>query len=294
LPAALALQDMSRDGRVLMTVGNRRMESWSRPAGQPVERELTVLADSDAMGLSPDGKTLLINDSGSFYLRSSDGSPPKPIGDGIASEISSDGKWVVIVRPGPPPHLALVPTSPGEERALETGEIEEYQWNDVRWSADGRRLLFAAREKGTGRRRMYVQDVAGGKPRPLTPEGLETGSTSISPDGRFVVVEEDGYWIYPVDGGEKRPAPGLLATDFVWRNWSENGRFVYAWNPAELPFRVFRVELATGRREPWMTIMPQDPAGIWNADLMLTPDGKSYAYNCVRTLTDLYLVEGLK
>jgi hypothetical protein len=54
------------------------------------------------------------------------------------------------------------------------------------------------------------------------------------------------------------------------------------------------VELATGRREPWKTIMPQDPVGIWMADLLLTPDGKSYAYNCSRDLSDLYLVEGLK
>ena len=142
---------------------------------------------------------------------------------------------------------------------------------------------------------MYVQDVGGGKPRPVTPAGVETTSTSISPDGRSVIVQQnDGYWIYPADGGDRRPAPGLLATDFVWRNWSEDGHFVYAWNPMQIPFRVFRVELATGRREPWMTITPQDPAGIWSADLMLTPDGKSYAYNCKRTLTDLYLVEGLK
>ena len=100
--------------------------------------------------------------------------------------------------------------------------------------------------------------------------------------------------MYPVDGGEKRLVKGMLPTDYLWRNWSEDGRFVYAWNPFELPFRVFRIELATGRREPWKTIMPQDPAGIWSADLMLTPDGKSYAYNCKRLLGDLYLVEGLK
>jgi serine/threonine protein kinase len=65
-------------------------------------------------------------------------------------------------------------------------------------------------------------------------------------------------------------------------------------NPSELPFRVFRVEVATGRREPWKTITPQDPAGIFNADLMLAPDGKSYAYNAKRSLSDLYLVDGLR
>jgi hypothetical protein len=43
-----------------------------------------------------------------------------------------------------------------------------------------------------------------------------------------------------------------------------------------------------------MTVMPQDPAGIFNGDLMISPDGKSYAYNCGRLLGDLYLVEGLR
>ncbi len=64
--------------------------------------------------------------------------------------------------------------------------------------------------------------------------------------------------------------------------------------PLELPFRVFRVELATGRREPWRTIAPQDPAGVGSADLMLAADSRSYAYNLKRVLHDLYLVEGLK
>ncbi len=50
----------------------------------------------------------------------------------------------------------------------------------------------------------------------------------------------------------------------------------------------------TGRRELWKTITPQDPAGIWTAELMISPDGKSYTYYCSRQLADLYLVEGLK
>jgi hypothetical protein len=142
---------------------------------------------------------------------------------------------------------------------------------------------------------LFVQEVAGGIPRPLTPEGLDAQTASISPDGRLVIVQVgDDFWIYPTDGGERRPVKGFLPTDYIWRNWSADGRFAYAWNVYELPYRVFRVELATGRREPWKTIMPQDPAGIWTADLMITPDGKSYAYNCLRDLSDLYLVKGVR
>ncbi len=293
IPAAVAILDVSRDGRVLLASGSQRWETWSRPNGQANERELTVLANSDAMGISPDGTTLLINEGGSFYLRRTDGSQPTKLGEGYGSQLSPDGRLVAVVRPGPPTELVLVPTGAGAEKRLPSGGLESIGGDSVQWSGDGRRLLFHAREKDH-ENRFFVQDVAGGGPRPLPPEHADQTS-SISHDGRFAIVEEgDGFWLYPVDGGERRLVRGMLPTDYLWRNFSEDDRFVYAWNPLELPFRVFRIDLVTGRREPWMTIMPQDPAGIWQADLILTPDGKSYAYNCKRLLNDLYLVEGLK
>lgn len=44
-----------------------------------------------------------------------------------------------------------------------------------------------------------------------------------------------------------------------------------------------------------MQLLPSDPAGVNNiGPIVLTPDGKSYVYGYHRTLTDLYLVEGLK
>jgi eukaryotic-like serine/threonine-protein kinase len=299
VPQGMSLEDVSPDGRVLIVFRNNQREVWAKPAGETRERDVTVFAGNAAMGLSRDGKTVLVNvrtgvpsQPEAFYLRSADGSPPKKLGEGFGSELSPDGKWAAVVRPGAPSEIVLVPTGAGEEKRLPGGGLEDHNRDGVTWSGDGRRLLFNAREKGR-QQRFYVQDVAGGGPRPLPPEHADQ-SFSISHDGRFAIVEEDGFWIYPVDGGERRLARGMLPTDQIWKHGSEDGRFVYAWNPIELPFQVFRIELATGRREPWKTIMPQDPAGIWHADLMITPDGKSYAYTCARLLTDLYLVEGLK
>jgi serine/threonine protein kinase len=296
LPDEMSVQDVSRDGRVLLGVLRRRFEVWSGSVAGSAERNLTIFGDSNAMGLSADGTTLLDNEKGNFYLRRTDGSLPKKLGEGHASELSSDGRWAASIRHGPPAELVLVPTGSGAERILDRGPIEDYANDSVRWSQDGQRVVFGAKESGHGDR-LYVQEVSGGPPRAVTPEGEDAQAVSISPDGRFVIAqtgESENFWIWPTDGGTRRPVSGFLATDFIWRNWSDDGRYAYAWNIYELPFQVFRVELATGRREHWKTIAPEDPVGIWNADLMLTPSGKFYAYNCSRSQTDLYLVEGLR
>ena len=115
----------------------------------------------------------------------------------------------------------------------------------------------------------------------------------MSSDGRLLIAEdEQGRWILSLESGDRRPALGLDGTGFV--SWSDDPRWLFAWDETELPFRVFRVEPATGRRELWRTIMPQDPAGIWSADLLLTRDGKSYLYNCKRTINELFLVTGVR
>jgi hypothetical protein len=59
--------------------------------------------------------------------------------------------------------------------------------------------------------------------------------------------------------------------------------------------RISRLDLSTGRREPWKELKPPDPVGVWGVmSILLTPDGQSYAYNYARMLSDLYLVDGLK
>jgi hypothetical protein len=63
----------------------------------------------------------------------------------------------------------------------------------------------------------------------------------------------------------------------------------------EFPARVFRLDVATGRREVWKELMPADPAGI----TLLSPgaiseDGKTILFDYARSLSDLYVAEGLK
>ncbi len=50
-----------------------------------------------------------------------------------------------------------------------------------------------------------------------------------------------------------------------------------------------------GKKTVWKEIVPVDTAGVSTiGPILMTPDGKTYAYGLHRTLGDLYLVEGLK
>ena len=51
-------------------------------------------------------------------------------------------------------------------------------------------------------------------------------------------------------------------------SWSADGRSLYVIEKQEKTAKVFRRDLATGRREPWKEITPADPAGF----LLFNPD----------------------
>jgi Tol biopolymer transport system component len=297
LPGVNILQDSSRDGRVLVIMGTARNEALFLPAGETKEKDLSWFSGTDAADISADGMAVLLREAGeaggpggAAYLRRVDGSPAVKVTEGTAEALSPDAKWAACIRENPP-RILLVPTGAGESRSLVNEGFEEYGQYPMRFFPDGRRLLFVGRERGH-RERVYTQDVSGGKPRPLSTEGV-TDSGPISPDGSLVIVQQpDGLWIYPVSGGERRPLPGVLKDEYV-ASWSEDGRAVYATVFGKLPFQIHRVEVATGRRELWKIIMPSDMTGVFSSDLLLLPNG-AYVLNVKRYLSDLYLVEGLK
>jgi len=58
---------------------------------------------------------------------------------------------------------------------------------------------------------------------------------------------------------------------------------------------MVRLDRATGRRDPLHEFMPVDPSGISGIqEIHMSRDNRSYTYNYVRRLSDLYLIEGLK
>jgi Tol biopolymer transport system component len=163
------------------------------------------------------------------------------------------------------------------------------------FSPDGRRIVFTGSEAGRGRR-VWIQDLDGGKARPVTPEGV-FGSV-LSPDGTLVVARgpDQKVAFYPVDGGPPRALEGLDPNDQPLR-WSTDQRslFVSYEIRNSMTARVFRVDVTTGRRELWKEYSLRDPAGITRfSATAITPDGKTMIFTYAQRISDLYLADGLR
>jgi len=299
-PGWMRLQEISRDGRVLLLQASPRGRIMCEAAGAAAERDLSWFDWSTAAGLSADGKKLLFYEWGegvagnpTVYLRDTAGGDAIRLGEGRALALSPDGKFALALQKGPPPTLVLLPTGPGEEKRLATSGLKEYY--SATWFPGGKRILFVA-AGADAQPRSYIQDIDGGTARAIGDETMQ--AVLVSPDERLLagIGSDGGYVLRSIDGGETRPIRGALPGDDLIQ-WSADGRFLYMRAPGDSPLDFFRVNLATGRREPWKRIDAGDPVGligIQPAAVYMTPDGKSYAYSYWKTLTELYLVDNLK
>ena len=229
-------------------------------------------------------------------LRKTDGSPVVRLGDGLPQSLSPDGRWVVATVPSEPRTYSLLPTGAGEPRRISFEGIEDRR--RALFLPSGRELLFFAR-RANEPLRLFVGGVEGGKARPVTPEVIP-GGFALSPDGNAAAAVDSQrvLRIYSLRPGEEskeaRPVRGAEPGDGVLV-WSADGRGIYVRRGSRggsAP--IFRIDLETGRTELWKEIVPADPAGARITTAALTPDGKFYAYSVGRTLSQLYLVDGLK
>jgi Tol biopolymer transport system component len=101
-------------------------------------------------------------------------------------------------------------------------------------------------------------------------------------------------YLFPVAGGEPKSAAGVEAGEFPTA-WSSDGRSLFVMTRGQIPAQVFRVDVSTGQRTFWRSFEPADSAGIDTIrGVLVSADNKSYVYGYSRTLSDLYLVQGLK
>jgi eukaryotic-like serine/threonine-protein kinase len=296
-PAWMAMDDITRNGSVLVTVVDSRVGIEALAPGAKQERDLSWFDASSISDISADGETILFVESSygtdrnpAIYLRHTDGSPAVRLGDGNRPVLSPDGKWVACIsNKGSKTDLTLLPTGPGEARSIGAAGLH---YERVEWLPDGRRLLVTGNEPGKPSR-TFVQNVIGGKPAPITPEGVL--AAHVSPDGKYVTAVVNGKLnMFTIIGGSPRTIAGLEPGESVIR-WSGDGRFLFL-RKSEEPFalKIERLDLASGRKEFWRELKTADPVGVNIGPIVMTPDGGAYAYSFRRDISTLYLAKGLK
>ncbi len=297
------LQDVAPGGRVLLTLDNLRTGLISLAPGSKTPRDLSWLDFTALRDMSGDGNTILFDEAGeaggefgTIYLRKADGSPPVRLSTGLSTSLSPDGQWVLALEPNSAKgwDMVLLPAGPGEPRIVNRGPTYA-QWSLL--SPDGNRIVYSNNEPGHGVR-LYVQSTKGGPAQAITDEGVSLipYAHSISPDGKQViaVAADQTFGLYSVETGQRREISGLTPGQAPI-GWTGDGRSLYVYQPGEIPAKVYRLDLATGRSALVEELVPPDPAGVtFIRPPHFSSDGKSYAYSYTRILSDLYLAEGLK
>jgi len=292
----LGLHDISRTGRWLVTRDDRSIGIRARAPAAQAERDLSFLDGSVFPVLSPDGRTLLFTEVSApvganytFYMRGTDGSPVVRLGEGAAADISPDGRWALAATQSPQ-RLVIYPTGSGEKRTLERGNLVGYR--SAMWFPDGKRILVCGNEQGKAAR-CYVQEAAGGLPRAVTPDG-EKGI--VSPDGRRVAVWRPRTTpaIYRLDGSGREEVPSASDNERPIA-WGADGQSLILGSSAQVPGRIERVDLRSGKRELVRELAPADRTGILEVlPRSVAADPAVYAYEYYRLRSTLFLVEGAR
>jgi len=295
------LLDVSLEGRVLLGRESslRRVEALVAGRVRPADFSL---ARGGNLGryMSADGRNLVLTDqyAGGYevFLQRVDGSPPVLLGEGDGYNLSDDGKWVLALTQDPVPRILTHPTGPGA--SLEIPNPDGILADNARWLPGGKIVVMGP--TATEGPRGYLFDPAGEPPRPFTPEGVSVntpGAPSIptSPDGTRIVASdaEGAFFIYPIDGGDPEPIPGLEEGDSPIE-WAEDGRALYVGRQEGVTWRISRLDLATGEATDWMEIVPTEPAGMRLSLVYVTPNGRYWLHSSSRLLTDLFVAEGLR
>jgi Tol biopolymer transport system component len=295
----LELFDVATDGRVLAANQIQYRDSQALLAGDTAPRVLVVPGETSmARAISGDGRVILVSNQETesyetFAVRTDrPGATRLSSGDGFA--ITPDGATALLAS-SDVRKLWLQPLGIGPSRPVPNPDGVHYE-SQAAWLPDGKRFVLIG-SKGSDPPRAFVIDAATGAAKPFAAPGTiwpVFTNPPVSPDGKYAVFIDTDRKArrWPVDGGDGLPIPGLLPDEDPI-TWTEDGSGLLVAGRS-VPVPITRIELATGRRTPLMTLAPTDAAGMRFATVALTRNGKCWALATAKLLSDLYVIQGLR
>ena len=305
----LELLDVGPDGQALAALGLVLSGTMGLRAPDFREQDLSWNEATITLDIAPDGKSLLLGNElwdtegnhHSLYLRKFDGSLPVLLGEAADAGFMPSGSEVFTLPSQATKQMTVLPLGPGQPRDIHFQEGVLGMTISV--LPDGKRALI---ELNNGSMRMaQLSDGSShlikGSDSPNFSFTRFLGDHPLSPAGDRVLLTDtskgvlDGaMYIVPLDGSAPIPIRGQAPGDIPMR-WDADGKSIYVFNRDGLPARINRIELTSGKRTLVREIMPSNPAGLAGIrSIAMTPDARTLAYNYVRKLSDLYLIEGLK
>jgi len=308
----MELEDVGPDGEVLAALHTYQRQTFGRLAGETADRDLGWLDAQAAMAMTADGKTVLLASLGEWiategpvYLRPTAGGPAQRLGlEGrIQPTLSANGKWASIVTDEPSFGLTVAPTGPGASRFFPLSEFKNSDCNAF-LTNEGKVALFWGSRAGSPFT-MFALDLDKHSYRPISKKNVSLFlfEAALSPDERWLACIDSSvttalgtnpiYVIHP-DGTGARSFD-LLKRGEAISGWGPDSASLDVWNRGRVPADIERVNLASGRRTLLFRVVPSDAAGVNGIQgVLVGQGGKTYAYNIVRKLSELYLVQGLK
>ena len=298
IPGRLRVFDISKEGQVLIANEATRQEVYGHRMGQDRDGDLSWFDWTLGRSLSADGQWAVLEEDGegggpdyTVFLRKTDGSPAIRLGSGMGLDISPDDKWVASTSVKQPAPTVLLPAGAGQPITLADSQL--FHTSNLRFLPDGKGLIMVATEKGKAPR-TYTLMLDGSVPKPFGPVGFR--GTLVSPDGNYVLGRKDGaQWMVPF-AGDQTPQPlSFVRADEAVAGWTADSKSIYVGDVSSTPVKVYVADLKTGQRRLHHQHAPGDLAGVAGVGSgRITPDGNFYLYTVARTLSYLYVVEGLK
>ena len=300
VPSGFTLQDIAADGRALITVETERLAMEWTGKDNKDSRDLSWYDWTIAKDFSPDGQWVLFEEgsepAGPNYavaIRKIDGSPPIRLGDGTVGGLSPDGKQALSIFTGIPQHISLYPVGAGPARQITLPELDHLENGSAHFLPDGQHVVINGNAPGHSVR-SYVVDVTAGKlGRAVTPEGVLGGAPSL--DGKYIVASGPNrtLTLFPIEGGSPIPLPAP-SPPYNFCQWLADGKSVAIVRSGELPLKVYRMELATGKTTLMRELNPSDRAGVVSiAPVVATHDASEFAFSYDQTLSVMYVISGL-
>jgi Tol biopolymer transport system component len=314
----IVIEDVRKDGEVLINDTLTRGEIVYAGDGSGAQ---TLLSWTDfnyrLAALSADGRVLFsalqtVSTSEGLQpswaiLRKTDGAPAQVLGEGIAMDLSPDGRWALVTS-ADYKKLTALPTGVGQSRSIASGGLE-MRSGAVRWMPDGKEVLVIGQAQGDHHAKLYrlAGDASG--PTRISDASLSIRSPlHVSRDGSWAAAlnEDRQLVVISVQDGATRPVPQIASDIQNLASTMDPGTaFPCAWSPdgslwvAErvsngARWRLLRLASRTGQLLEERNIGPADPSGtIAIGGAVLSPDGRQVAFVYYRNLGSLVILRGL-